>query len=87
LWVAVTEVGTLFVEHDDRGHAASRALLGEAFDGHLVSDRWSGRRKVAERAIRKAALWRRASYGTQSLGGRRFVERILSVVATLRQQG
>jgi len=41
LWVAVTEVGTLFVEHDERSHAASRALLGEAFEGYLVSDRWS----------------------------------------------
>jgi len=198
LWVAVTEVGTLFVEHDERSHVASRALLGNAFDGYLVSDRWSayegyalGRRQVcwahlarqfaamseapgemgvvgaalceqtdalfhvwhrfererlgratlsrwlapvraevlarltrgaelghalrgrcreilrlaealftfvavegigptnniAERAIRKAVLWRKGSYGTQSLGGRRFVGRILSVVATLRQQG
>jgi transposase len=198
LWVAVTEVGTLFVEHDERSHAASRALLGEAFEGYLVSDRWSAyegyalaRRQVcwahlarqfaamseapgemgvvgaalceqtdalfhvwhrfererlgratlgrwmapvrsevlallargtelehalrgrcheilrladalftfvevegvgptnnaAERAIRKAVLWRKGSYGTQSLGGRRFVGRILSVVATLRQQG
>jgi transposase len=198
LWVAVTDVGTLFVEHDERSHAASRALLGEAFEGHLVSDRWSAyegyalarrqvcwahlarqfaamsevrgemgvvgaalceqtdalfhvwhrfererlgratlarwmapvRREVlallargaelghalrgrcreilrlagalftfvavegvgptnnvAERAIRKAVLWRKGSYGTQSLGGRLFVGRILSVVATLRQQG
>jgi transposase len=198
LWVAVTEVGTLFVEHDERSHLASRALLGEAFEGYLVSDRWSAyegyalaRRQVcwahlvrqfgamseaagemgvlgaalceqadalfhvwrrfererlgratlarwmapvraevpallargaalghalsgrcreilrlagalftfvevegvgptnnaAERAIRKAVLWRKGSYGTQSLGGRLFVGRILSVVATLRQQG
>jgi transposase len=198
LWVAVTEVGTLFVEHDERSHAASRALLGDAFEGYLVSDRWSAyegyalarrqvcwahlarqfaamseapgemgvvgaalceqtdalfhvwhrfererlgratlarwmdpvRREVlallargaelghalrgrcreilrvagalftfvdvegigptnnaAERAIRKAVLWRKGSYGTQSLGGRLFVGRILSVVATLRQQG
>jgi hypothetical protein len=42
---------------------------------------------AAEHAIRKAVLWRKGSYGTQSLGGRRFVGRILSVVATLRQQG
>jgi transposase len=198
LWVAVTEVGTLFVEHDERSHVASRALLGEAFEGYLVSDRWSAyegyalaRRQAcwahlarqfaamseatgemgvvgaalceqadalfhvwrrfererlgratlarwmapvraevpallargatlghalsgrcreilrlagalftfvevegvgptnnaAERAIRKAVLWRKGSYGTQSLGGRLFVGRILSVVATLRQQG
>ena len=41
----------------------------------------------AERALRRAVLWRRKSFGTQSEAGSRFVERILSVVATLRQQG
>jgi transposase len=40
----------------------------------------------AERALRRAVLWRRRSFGTQSTTGSRFVERILSVVATLRQQ-
>jgi transposase len=40
----------------------------------------------AERALRRAVLWRRRSFGTQSATGSRFVERILSVVATLRQQ-
>jgi uncharacterized protein (DUF3084 family) len=42
---------------------------------------------AAERALRRAVLWRRKSFGTQSKAGSRFVERILSVVATLRQQG
>jgi transposase len=42
---------------------------------------------AAERALRRAVLWRRKSFGTQSEAGSRFVERILSVVATLRQQG
>ena len=41
----------------------------------------------AERALRRAVLWRRKSFGTQSETGSRFVERILSVVTTLRQQG
>lgn len=40
----------------------------------------------AERALRRAELWRRKSFGTQSESGCRFVERILTVVATLRQQ-
>ncbi len=40
----------------------------------------------AERALRRAVLWRRKSFGTQSQLGSRFVERILTVVATLRQQ-
>lgn len=40
----------------------------------------------AERALRRAVLWRRKSFGTQSKTGSRFVERILTVVTTLRQQ-
>ena len=42
---------------------------------------------AAERSIRKPLLWRRASFGSQSESGCRYVERILTVVATLRQQG
>jgi len=41
----------------------------------------------AERAIRPAVLWRKGSFGTHSEFGSRFVERILSVVASLKQQG
>jgi transposase len=41
---------------------------------------------VAERAIRPAVLWRKGSYGTDSEQGSRFVERILTVVTTLRLQ-
>jgi hypothetical protein len=40
----------------------------------------------AERALRQAVIWRRISYGTQSETGSRFVERILTVVQTCRQQ-
>lgn len=42
---------------------------------------------VAERALRHAVIWRRISGGTDSAGGSRFVERVLTVVATCRQQG
>src|SRR5215210_3787204 len=42
---------------------------------------------AAERALRRAVLWRRKSFGTQSAEGSRFVERILTAVTTLRQQG
>ncbi len=40
----------------------------------------------AERALRRAVLWRRKSFGTQSETGSRFVERILTVITTLGQQ-
>ena len=42
---------------------------------------------AAERALRRGVLWRRKSFGTQSEAGSRCVERILTVVTSLRQQG
>jgi transposase len=42
---------------------------------------------AAERAIRTAVIWRKISFGTHSAGGSRFVERMLTVSATLKQQG
>ena len=42
---------------------------------------------AAERAIRPAVLWRKGSFGTDSPNGSRFVERILTAVTTLKQQG
>ena len=42
---------------------------------------------AAERALRRAVLWRRKSFGTQSAEGSRFVGRVLTAVASLRQQG
>jgi len=40
----------------------------------------------AERTIRAYVLWRKASFGTQSERGNRFVERLMTVTATCRQQ-
>lgn len=41
---------------------------------------------AAERALRHAVLWRKGCFGTDSYTGSRFVERILTVVTTLRLQ-
>lgn len=41
---------------------------------------------AAERALRHGVLWRKSSFGTHSEAGSRFVERVMSVVTTLRQQ-
>jgi transposase len=41
--------------------------------------------KTAERAIRPGVLWRKGSFGTQSAEGSRFVESMMTVVATLKQ--
>jgi transposase len=42
---------------------------------------------AAERALRHAVRWRKSSYGTASAAGSRFVESILTVVESCRQQG
>lgn len=41
----------------------------------------------AERALRHGVIYRKTSGGTESEAGSRFVERMLSVVATCRQRG
>ena len=41
---------------------------------------------TAERSIRPGVLWRKGSFGTQSAEGSRFVESMLTVVTTLKQQ-
>jgi transposase len=40
----------------------------------------------AERALRHAVIWRKLSFGTQSASGSRFVETMLTVLETCRQQ-
>jgi len=42
---------------------------------------------AAERALRGPVQWRKTSYGTDSAAGSRFVEAVLTVVASCRQQG
>ena len=41
---------------------------------------------TAERSIRPGVQWRKGSFGTQSEAGSRYVERMMTVVATLKQQ-
>ena len=41
----------------------------------------------SERALRHAVIWRKLSFGTQSASGSRFVETMLTVIETCRQQG
>ncbi len=42
---------------------------------------------ASERALRHAVIWRKLSFGVQSVGGSRFVETMLTVIETCRQQG
>jgi transposase len=41
---------------------------------------------VPERALRPVVLWRKDSFGSDSEAGSRFAERLLTVVASCRQQ-
>ena len=41
---------------------------------------------ASERALRHAVIWRKLSFGTQSVGGSRFVETMLTAIETCRQQ-
>lgn len=41
---------------------------------------------AAERSLRHAVIWRKLSFGTQSARGSRFVETLLSIIETCRQQ-
>lgn len=42
---------------------------------------------ASERALRHGVIWRKLSFGTQSAHGSRFVERLLTVIESCRQQG
>ncbi len=42
---------------------------------------------AAERTLRHIVLWRKTSYGTQSVEGSRFLERAISIWMTLKKQG
>jgi transposase len=168
LWTAVTGSVAVFLIRLSRGSQVAKELVGEAFAGILVSDRWSGYRwmptkgrqlcwahlirdfrqmaeaggstaalgealgrcarqlfhwghrvrdgtlqrssfcvyavqlrmevrallregveltnNTAERALHPVVLWRKGSIGTQNRAGSDFVERMLTVVASLRQQ-
>lgn len=46
-----------------------------------------GTNSKAERVLRPAVIWRKTCFGTDSLAGDRFVERMLSVSATCCQRG
>jgi transposase len=85
-------VGALLREGAASDHSKTqrtcRNLLGveAAFWSFVEAAGIEPTNNAAERSLRRAVLWRRKSLGTKSRSGSQFVERILSVVATLRQQ-
>lgn len=69
-------------------HRACRDLLGweTAMWLFLVEPDLAPTNNLAERRLRRPVLWRGGSFGSDSPTGSRFVERILSTVATLSAQ-
>jgi transposase len=60
--------------------------LKEALFTFIDTERVEPTNNAAERALRFAVLWRKGCFGSDSVRGCRFVERILTVRATLRSQ-
>lgn len=61
--------------------------LGSALYTFAAAEGVEPTNNAAERALRHAVCWRKTSYGTDSEAGSRFVERVLTVVASCQQQG
>jgi len=74
-------------QHAKTRHTCARILtLEAALWTFVTTEGVAPTNNSAERALRRAVLWRRRSFGTQSAEGSIFVARLLTVVATLRQQ-
>jgi transposase len=73
---------------DPKGAALCRSLLQHepALWTFIYQEGVEPTNNPAECALRPVVLWRKSSFGTQSRAGSDFVERMLTVVATLRQQ-
>lgn len=68
-------------------HCARVLEVSPALWAFMVADGVEPTNNHAERVLRRAVLWRRRSFGCHSADGCRFVERILTVVQSLRLQG
>ena len=83
---ALLNVGT-FVKHVSTRRICQNILnLGSGLWTLVDQEGVEPTSNAAERALRRGVIWHRRSFGTQSENGGRFVERILTVVITLRQQ-
>jgi transposase len=74
--------------NEPKGAALCRSLLQQepALWTFVYQEGVEPTNNASERALRPVVLWRKSSFGTQSRAGSEFAERLLTVVATLRQQ-
>jgi transposase len=86
------EIDALLLRGVFRGNARLYGMCRELHDHRqwlwtfLEHENVEPTNNASERSLRHAVIWRKLSFGTQSAGGSRFVETLLSVIETCRQQ-
>jgi transposase len=85
-FAALLAEGPTLSHHKARGFCADLLKYESALWTFLAVEGIEPTNNAADRALRPAVLWRKGSFGSQSDAGLRFVERILTVTATCRQQ-
>jgi len=87
-----TAIAQTLAEGAKQGHAVAQPLCRNlqtcwpALWTFAAVDGVEPTNNAAEQALRPAVLWRKGSFGTHSDAGSRFVERMLTVTASCRQQ-
>jgi transposase len=87
------EVDSLLLRGVFSGDARLQGMCGELYNHRewlwtfLEHQGVEPTNNTSERALRHGVIWRKLSFGTQSPSGSRFVETMLSVIETCRQQG
>lgn len=82
----------LLLRGAESGQRAYRGMCRELYDHRdrlwmfLGVEGVQPTNNASERALRHPVIWRKLSFGTQSAAGSRFVETILTIVETCRQQ-
>lgn len=84
---SLLQLGALLVEHRQT-QATCRTILKHkaALWTFVDHEGVEPTNNAAEQALHRGVLWRKRSFGSQSPTGSRFVERILTVVISLRRQ-
>jgi hypothetical protein len=74
--------GVLGIDETSNKQAGEKAWLWTFVDVEGVEPT----NNASERALRHGVIWRKLSFGAQSESGSRFVETILTIIETCRQQ-
>ncbi|HBO45258.1 MAG TPA: IS66 family transposase [Planctomycetaceae bacterium] len=86
------KVERLLLRGTQCGHAGTRGTCRELYEHRpwlwtfLRHEGVEPTNNAGERSLRHAVIWRKLSFGTQSAAGSRFVETMLTVIETCRQQ-